>query len=98
MCKVKILALLFFYGGFMPKDRSRAGAESIKRQNPDRGPPMIEGAHHFDKGYDSDENYFSPPDAYPDNHMRGNPYMPLQNEIVHRDSKKLNRQKFSKIA
>lgn len=98
MCKVKILALLFFYGGIMPKERSRADAHSIKQKDPDRGPPMIEGAHHWDKGYDSDEEHFSPRSAYPDNHMRGNPYMNLQNEIVHRDSKKLNREKFSKIA
>lgn len=78
--------------------KERASAQSIKNKDPDRGPPMHEGAHHWDKGYESDEETFSPRGAYPDNHMRGNPYMKLQNEIVHRDSKKLNREKFSKIA
>ncbi len=80
------------------KDRSREGASRIKHTNPDRGPPMLEGAHHFDKGYESDEETFSPRNAYPDNHMRGNPYMKLQNEIVGRDSKKLKRGHFTKIA
>ncbi len=78
----------------MPKHKSGG----IKQSNPDRGPPMLEGAHHWDKGYTSDEEYFSPRGVYPDDHMRGNSYMKMQNEIAHRDSKKLNREKFSKIA
>jgi hypothetical protein len=65
--------------------------------DPDRGPPMHEGAHHWDKGYASDDEHVHPK-SYPGDHQRGNPYMKLQNEIVHRDSKKLNREKFSKIA
>lgn len=69
-----------------------------KHSDPDRGPPMKEGAHHFDKGYVSDEDHFSPRGAYPQDHERGNDYMKLQNEIVHRDSKKLSREKFTKIA
>ena len=69
-----------------------------KHSDPDRGPPMHEGAHHWDKGYTSDEEHFSPRGVYPDDHHRGNRYMEHQNEIVHRDSKKLNREKFSKIA
>lgn len=82
----------------MAEKSAKADARSIKAKNPDRGPPMMEGAHHFDKGYDSDEEVFSPRGVFPDDHMRGNPYMKLQNEIAHRDSKKLNREKFSKIA
>lgn len=70
----------------------------MKHSDPDRGPKMIEGAHKFDKGYESDEDYFSPRGVYPDDHERGNKYMMKQNEIVHRDSKKLNSGKFTKIA
>lgn len=77
---------------------SKADSKSIKGKNPDRGPAMREGAHHYDKGYESDEEHFSPRGAYPGDHMRGNEYMKHQNEIVGRDSKKLNREKFSKIA
>lgn len=82
----------------MPKEHSRADAHSIKAKDPDRGPPMHEGAHHWDKGYDSDNEHFSPRGEYPGDHERGNPYMKLQNEIVGKDSKKLRREKFSKIA
>jgi len=81
----------------MAEKSSRADAHSIKGKNPDRGPPMHEGAHHFDKGYDSDHDHFSPRE-FPEDHERGNPYMKLQNEIVSRDSKKLGREKFNKIA
>jgi hypothetical protein len=70
----------------------------LKGSDPDKGPQMIEGAHKFDRGYESDEDHFSPRGAYPDDHERGNRYMDLQNEIVHRDSKKLNSGKFTKIA
>jgi hypothetical protein len=70
----------------------------MKMSDPDKGPPMMEGAHKFDKGYESDEEYFSPRGVYPDDHERGNKYMMKQNEIVHRDSKKLNNGKFTKIA
>jgi len=66
--------------------------------DPDRGPPMHEGAHHFDKGYVSDEEHFSPKGVYPGSKERGNRYMEHQNEIVKRDSKKLNSDRFSKIA
>lgn len=66
--------------------------------NPDVGPPMHEGAHHFDKGYVSDEEHFSPRHTYPHEHERGNRYMHLQNEAVKHDSKKLERSRFSKIA
>jgi hypothetical protein len=66
--------------------------------NPDRGPPMKEGPHHFDKGYTSDHDHFSPPKEYPGDHERGNQYMKHQNEIISRDSKKLRREQFTKIA
>lgn len=69
--------------------------------DPDRGPPMLEGAHHFDKGYMSDEKEFSPlagsnHDTH--DHQRGNHYMKLQNDAVHRDDAKIRKGKFSKIA
>lgn len=68
-----------------------------KYGDPDKGPKMIEGAHHFDKGYESDDEYVHPK-GYPGDKYRGNRYMEHQNEIVHADSKKLNREKFTKIA
>jgi hypothetical protein len=77
--------------------QSKADSRSIRERNPDHGPKIHEGEHHYDMGYVSDNDHFSPPDAYPDNHMRGNQYMKHQNEIVERDSKKLYREKFTKI-
>lgn len=70
----------------------------LRESDPDKGPAMIEGAHKFDKGYESDEDYFSPRGVYPHDHERGNKYMMKQNEIVQRDSKKLTSGKFTKIA
>jgi len=70
--------------------------EHYKGSNPDKGPPMKEGEHHFDKGYSSDNSHFDP--YMESERERGNRYMQMQNEIVHRDTKKLNRSKFSKIA
>ena len=69
--------------------------------DPDKGPAMIEGAHHFDKGYSSDEKYFSPESTGnhgSNDHQRGNHYMEMQNDAVRRDTKKLKANKFSKIA
>jgi len=81
----------------MPK--SREGAARLKHSNPDKGPAMHEGAHHFDKGYDSDEETFSPTNhMFPDNDMRGNEYMKLNNEWQKKDAGKLGRSKFSKTA
>jgi hypothetical protein len=77
--------------------RSKADASSIKKKDPDRGPPMMEGAHHFDKGYDSDEETFSPSEKFPDNDMRGNAYFAMRNKAHRLDSEKLGRSKFSKI-
>lgn len=72
--------------------------ESMKNSDPDKGPPMMEGPHYFDKGYESDSEKFSPDADSSDDNYRGNGYFKLQNEIVGRDDKKLKRSKFSKIA
>ncbi|MDP4164528.1 MAG: hypothetical protein Q8898_15640 [Bacillota bacterium] len=69
--------------------------------DPDKGPPMLEGAHHFDKGYSADEKHFSPESGKnhdTHDHQRGNHYMELQNKAVVSDTKKMSRQKFNKIA
>jgi hypothetical protein len=73
-------------------------SKSFKHSDPDRGPPMREGAHHFDKGYVSDDEHFTKGESYPSHVERGNDYSKLQGEISGRDSKKLSREKFSKIA
>jgi hypothetical protein len=81
--------------------RDRHGAEHLKRTNPDKGPPMMEGMHHFDKGYDSDGEVFERSKEYPNNHKdeeRGNEYVKLNREIISRDSQKLKRGHFTKIA
>ena len=65
--------------------------------DPDKGPPMIEGAHHFDKGYRSDDELDIKGD-FPGKEERGNAYFKHNHEIMHRDSAKLKRSKFSKIA
>lgn len=66
--------------------------------NPDKGPKMQEGAQSFDKGYVSDSEHFSPQAGKNGDDYRGNQYMKLQNEIVSRDSKKVTKDKFTKIA
>lgn len=73
-------------------------SEGLKVKDPDRGPPMKEGPHQFDKGYMSDSERFSPDADSSDDNYRGNNYFKLQNEIVGRDDKKIKRSKFSKIA
>lgn len=72
--------------------------QSMKHKNPDRGPPMHTGAHQFNKGYTSDDEYFNPKYEYPGDKQRGNDYMSMQNEVCRGDSKKLERSKFSRIA
>jgi len=57
---------------------------------------MMEGAHHYDKGYHSDHEMSH--GGFPEHHMRGNAYLKHQNEILSRDAKKLSREKFTKIA
>jgi len=78
--------------------RERAEGSALKRSNPDKGPRMIEGAHHFDKGYDSDDEMINRKGEFPGQSERGNEYMKMRKEIDARDSKKLYRDKFSKIA
>jgi len=74
------------------------GSHHTPGGDPDKGPPMNEGEIRFDKGYKSDDEHFSPHGLYPGEHERGNHYMHLQNEAVERDSKKLKRSHFTKIA
>lgn len=69
----------------------------MKHGNPDKGPQMKEGAHHYDKGYKSDAEVMSG-GAYPGDEMRGNSYFQLQDEARRKDAKKLKSDKFSKIA
>lgn len=78
--------------------KDKASSESIKSKNPDKGPPIHEGAHHWDKGYESDADVFERAESYPDDHHRGNEYVKHNREIISRDTKKLNRSHFTKIA
>lgn len=73
--------------------------KSMER-DPDKGPRMIEGAHHFDKGYTSDNEHFAPTqNMWPyDDEYRGNRYMDLNNGWQKKDAGKLSRSKFSKVA
>ncbi len=68
----------------------------FKGRNPDKGPPMIEGEHYYDKGYMSDDQYAGL--GGEEVGQRGNTYLSLQNEIIRRDNKKTKRGKFTKIA
>ena len=79
-------------------DKTEKEASRMKRTNPDKGPEMIEGQHYFDKGYDSDSEVFKRSSSYPGNEQRGNDYVRNNREIIERDSKKLKRSEFSKIA
>jgi hypothetical protein len=81
----------------MAKERSRADASSIKQKDPDRGPPIHEGAHHWDKGYDAEPDVFEMKESFPDDNMRGNAYVKNNQEIIMRDTKKLYRGIFTKI-
>lgn len=64
--------------------------------DPDRGPPMREGAHSYDKGYMSDDERAGLGGERLG--QRGNNYLYNQNEIIRRDNVKIKRDKFSKIA
>ncbi len=79
-------------------DKSERQASGLKKTNPDKGPQMLEGQHYFDKGYDSDSEVFLNSSTYPGNEQRGNEYVKNNQEIIRRDSKKLKRSEFSKIA
>lgn len=82
----------------MGKQMLRPDAESLKAKDPDRGNPIVEGMHHFDKGYESDEEVFDRSKTYPNGAERGNRYVKLAKEMISKDSKKLERSKFTKIA
>lgn len=73
-------------------------AKGPKGSNPDKGPAMREGAHHYDKGYQSDSEMSH--GGFPEKGLgeRGNNYFKLQNEYLDKDKAKLARSKFSKIA
>ena len=70
----------------------------LKSTNPDTGPAMMWGEHHFDKGYESDADVFKRNESYPGDVQRGNEYVKNNREIISRDSKKLKRSEFTKIA
>lgn len=79
-------------------DKGEREAAKEKRSNPDRGPAMMTGEHHFDKGYESDSDVFLRNSSYPGDVQRGNEYVKHNREIISRDSKKMRNQQFSKIA
>ncbi len=64
--------------------------------NPDKGPQMHEGEHHYDKGYTSNAEAMSG-GSYGD-HERGNDYMRNSDKYRHSDLQKLHRNKFTKVA
>jgi hypothetical protein len=80
-----------------PDKSEREGKHEMK-SNPDTGPAMRWGEHHFDKGYESDADVFKRNESYPGDVQRGNEYVRNNREIISRDSKKLKRSEFSKIA
>lgn len=80
----------------MPNKAEREGSREMKT-NADRGPPMLTGEHHFDKGYESDSEVFDRSKSWPADDQRGNQYVTNNKEIISKDSAKLKRSKFSKI-
>lgn len=72
------------------------GSPMDKSRNPDKGHQMKTGDLPFDKGYETSNKNIS--HAYPESKERGNRYVDLQNDYMGKDSKKLARSKFSKIA
>lgn len=79
-------------------DKGEREGGRLKATNPDKGPPMLEGQHYFDKGYESDGDVFKRNESYPGDEQRGNEYVKMAREMVTRDSTKLKRSKFTKIA
>lgn len=71
-------------------------SDGVSKSNPDKGPQMHEGAHHWDKGYMSDKEMSH--GGFPEHHMRGNNYLHLQDEILSRDGKKIAHSKRHKIS
>lgn len=68
----------------------------VNKGNPDKGPQMKEGEHHYDKGYKTDSGSLSK--GYPVKGERGNDYKALQDKAQNSDAKKLAANKFSKVA
>ena len=79
-------------------DKAEREGGRLKSTNPDTGPAMMWGEHHFDKGYESDADVFKRNESYPGDVQRGNEYVKNNREIISRDSKKLKRSEFTKIA
>lgn len=79
-----------------PDKAEREGKKEM-HSNPDRGPAMEFGQHHFDKGYESDADVWKRKESYPGDEQRGNDYRDANREIITRDSTKMRRQEFSKI-
>ena len=79
-----------------PDKSEREGSREMK-SNPDKGPPMTYGQHHFDKGYESDSDVFHRNSSFPGDVQRGNEYVKENREIISRDSAKLKRSKFRKV-
>jgi hypothetical protein len=78
-------------------DKGEKEGKRLEHVNKDRGPPMMFGEHHFDKGYESDADVFKREESWPGDEQRGNEYVTMNREIVTRDSKALERDRFSKI-
>ena len=87
----KSLDKIFFYSVLLNLKFNYAWRH-MRHGNPDKGPTSPSD---YDLGYKNDLSNESP--YYPGG-MRGNEYTKLQNEIKHRDEKKLKREKFTKIA
>lgn len=79
-----------------PNKSEREGSR-IMKTNPDKGPPMLSGQHHFDKGYESDSEVFDRSKSYPGDMQRGNEYVKMAKEMISKDSAKIKRSKFSKV-
>lgn len=78
-------------------DKGEREGGRLKSTNPDKGPPMLEGQHYFDKGYESDSEVFDRSKSYPGDEQRGNEYVKMAKEMISRDSAKIKRSKFSKV-
>lgn len=72
------------------------GQSGSKNNDPDKGNPMNEGEMRFNKGYEEQHGNESP--YFPKRGQRGNDYTALQNKIKSRDTSKISRGMFTKIA
>jgi hypothetical protein len=80
-----------------PNKAEKEGSREMKT-NADTGPAMKWGEHKFDKGYESDSEVFDRSKSWPADKQRGNQYVTNNKEIISRDSMKLKRSEFTKIA